>query len=176
MTNPTVTAREALELHVAYEALPADRGGKNGPKGRAWSAFIEARDAALSALDAGPVGVGVIGRDALVDAAADHPRLGQQLVSNRGFAVSTGWTLGANFTITGGVLRSSAGSVAKGWGDTHDPNARPLYTKETILSALSLSEEPTKAGWRPMETAPEEDDRQRQSVLDAARRFAEGAK
>ena len=58
--------------------------------------------------------------------AADHPRLGQQLVSNRGFAVSTGWTLGANFTITGGVLRSSAGSVAKGWGDTHDPNARPL--------------------------------------------------
>lgn len=37
----------ALELHAAYEELPADRGGKNGTKGRAWTAFIKARDAAL---------------------------------------------------------------------------------------------------------------------------------
>ncbi|WP_277019023.1 MULTISPECIES: hypothetical protein [Paracoccus] len=38
---------EALELHVAYEATPPDRGGKNGPKGKAWAAFIKARDRAL---------------------------------------------------------------------------------------------------------------------------------
>lgn len=39
---------EALRLHVAYEALPTDRGGKSGPKGRAWAEFISARDAALA--------------------------------------------------------------------------------------------------------------------------------
>lgn len=43
--------REALRLHVAYEALPADRGGDQGPKGQAWRRFIEARDAALEAAD-----------------------------------------------------------------------------------------------------------------------------
>lgn len=40
--------RKALELHVAYESLPRDRGGENGSKGKAWNAFIVARDAALS--------------------------------------------------------------------------------------------------------------------------------
>lgn len=44
-------ATEALKLHVEYESIPPDRGGKNGPKGRAWAAFISARDAALSALE-----------------------------------------------------------------------------------------------------------------------------
>ena len=39
---------EALELHVAYEKIPADRGGTNGTKGRAWAAFIAARDAAIA--------------------------------------------------------------------------------------------------------------------------------
>jgi hypothetical protein len=39
--------REALELHRTWEALPTDRGGKYGPKGRAYAAFIAARDAAL---------------------------------------------------------------------------------------------------------------------------------
>lgn len=39
---------EALRLHAAYEAMPADRGGKNGPKGRAWTAFITARDTLLA--------------------------------------------------------------------------------------------------------------------------------
>lgn len=38
---------EALELHVAYEAVPTDRGGSQGPKGKAWAAFVEARDAAI---------------------------------------------------------------------------------------------------------------------------------
>lgn len=41
-------ALDALKLHVEYEALPADRGGKDEPKGKAWAAFIKARDAALS--------------------------------------------------------------------------------------------------------------------------------
>lgn len=41
-------AIEALRLHVAFEAVPADRGGPNGPKGRAWAAFIKARDEALA--------------------------------------------------------------------------------------------------------------------------------
>lgn len=44
--------REALKLHVEYGAVPRDRGGKSGPKGRAWAAFIEARDAALGGSDA----------------------------------------------------------------------------------------------------------------------------
>lgn len=38
---------EALKLHLAYEATPSDRGGPTGPKGRAWTAFIAARDAAI---------------------------------------------------------------------------------------------------------------------------------
>ncbi len=46
---PVPKALEALRLHVAYEALPRDRGGKTGPKGRAWTAFINSRDAALKA-------------------------------------------------------------------------------------------------------------------------------
>lgn len=41
-------AMEALKLHAAYEAMPTDRGGKKGPKGIAWTSFIEARDAALA--------------------------------------------------------------------------------------------------------------------------------
>lgn len=48
---PTISPAEAaLKLHVAYEAVPTDRGGKHGPKGKAWKAFIEARDAALRAI------------------------------------------------------------------------------------------------------------------------------
>lgn len=38
----------ALLLHVAYESTPADRGGNDGPKGKAWTAFIEARDKAIA--------------------------------------------------------------------------------------------------------------------------------
>lgn len=38
----------ALRLNVAYEAVPADRGGSSGPKGKAWAAFIAARDAAIA--------------------------------------------------------------------------------------------------------------------------------
>lgn len=38
----------ALKLQIAHEAMPADRGGKDGPKGRAWQNFIEARDAAIA--------------------------------------------------------------------------------------------------------------------------------
>ena len=45
---------EAVKLHVAYEALPQDRGGKDGPKGRAWAAFIAARNAAIAAAEAKP--------------------------------------------------------------------------------------------------------------------------
>ena len=41
--------RKALALHVAYEAVPSDRGGHDGPKGKAWTSFITARDAALNA-------------------------------------------------------------------------------------------------------------------------------
>lgn len=39
---------DALRLHVAYEAMPRDRGGKNGPRGKAWAAFVSARDAAIA--------------------------------------------------------------------------------------------------------------------------------
>lgn len=38
----------ALQLHIEYESIPADRGGENGRKGRAWKAFIEARDNAVA--------------------------------------------------------------------------------------------------------------------------------
>jgi len=41
-------AINALKLHVIYEALPTDRGGKDGRKGRAWAKFIAARDAAIA--------------------------------------------------------------------------------------------------------------------------------
>lgn len=39
---------EALELHVRYEAIPSDRGGKSGPKSVAWNAFVEARNNAIA--------------------------------------------------------------------------------------------------------------------------------
>lgn len=48
------SAIEALKLHVAYEAIRPDRGGHNGPKGKAWAAFIAARDAALSSRPSQP--------------------------------------------------------------------------------------------------------------------------
>lgn len=38
----------ALLLHRTYEAMPTDRGGPNGPKGKAYTAFVAARDAALA--------------------------------------------------------------------------------------------------------------------------------
>jgi len=38
----------ALELYDIYEAMPADRGGKNGPKGKAYAAFIKAKDEATA--------------------------------------------------------------------------------------------------------------------------------
>lgn len=40
--------REACRLHLVYELTPTTRGGKNSPKAKAFAAFIEARDAALS--------------------------------------------------------------------------------------------------------------------------------
>lgn len=46
-SNAEGAALKALRLHVEYEALPQDRGGNNGPKGKAWAAFVAARDAAL---------------------------------------------------------------------------------------------------------------------------------
>lgn len=44
---------QALRLHVEFEAIPQDRGGKNGPKGRAWTAFIAARDTAIAKAEGG---------------------------------------------------------------------------------------------------------------------------
>ncbi len=38
----------ALHLFGLWEHLPADRGGKDGQKGRAWTAFVEAKDAAIA--------------------------------------------------------------------------------------------------------------------------------
>jgi hypothetical protein len=38
----------ALRLHLAYEQVPADRGGANGPKGKAWAAYVAARDHAVA--------------------------------------------------------------------------------------------------------------------------------
>jgi hypothetical protein len=52
LTSQNAKLREALELHKAWEALPTDRGGKNGTKGRAHTAFITARDAALASATA----------------------------------------------------------------------------------------------------------------------------
>lgn len=40
-------AVEALRLYEAFKAMAADRGDKNGPKGRAYAAFVAAKDAAL---------------------------------------------------------------------------------------------------------------------------------
>jgi len=52
-------ARDAIALHRAFEAVPADRGGHFGPKGKALSAWREAEafaegcvSRALAALDA----------------------------------------------------------------------------------------------------------------------------
>lgn len=39
---------EALELYDAWLALPQDRGGRDGPKGKALDAFICAKNAALA--------------------------------------------------------------------------------------------------------------------------------
>lgn len=39
---------EAARLHQTYEAMPADRGGKNGPKGSAREAWLAAEACALA--------------------------------------------------------------------------------------------------------------------------------
>ncbi|MBX3580832.1 MAG: hypothetical protein KF810_02910 [Rhizobiaceae bacterium] len=44
---PLSPAERALLLFEAWEAMPADRGGKNGPRGRAWQAFVGAKNVAL---------------------------------------------------------------------------------------------------------------------------------
>lgn len=41
-------AMEALRLYDIYDRMPSDRGGKDGPRGRAYQAFVAAKDAALS--------------------------------------------------------------------------------------------------------------------------------
>lgn len=40
-------AVNALRLHCVYQELPADRGGNDGPKGKAWAAFESARNTVL---------------------------------------------------------------------------------------------------------------------------------
>lgn len=44
MTNLAI---KALHLYNEYERLPTDRGGKDGPKGKAWQAFLDAKERAL---------------------------------------------------------------------------------------------------------------------------------
>lgn len=52
-------AVEALRLYDIYDRMPSDRGGKNGPRGRAYQAFVAAKDEALTASPFLPVqGVG----------------------------------------------------------------------------------------------------------------------
>lgn len=46
-----LVAKKALRAYDAYEAVPADRGGKTGPKGKAWQAFLDAKAAALSEIE-----------------------------------------------------------------------------------------------------------------------------
>jgi hypothetical protein len=48
MTPREKALEEALRLCDAWLVLPLDRGGKCGPKGRAFDAFLTAKDAALS--------------------------------------------------------------------------------------------------------------------------------
>lgn len=40
---------EALRAYVEYHAMPSDRGGKNGPKGKAFTRFASLREGALTA-------------------------------------------------------------------------------------------------------------------------------
>lgn len=39
---------DALRLHDAYMAIPQDRGGQNGPKGKAHQAWLDAKSAAIA--------------------------------------------------------------------------------------------------------------------------------
>mgnify|MGYP001224347847 CR=1 FL=1 len=48
LAKALIKAGEALNLHTTFEETPTDRGGYNGPKGRAWKAWIEAKTVALS--------------------------------------------------------------------------------------------------------------------------------
>lgn len=41
-------ALEALRLYDVWESIPTDRGGKDGPKGRAFEAFLKAKEEAQS--------------------------------------------------------------------------------------------------------------------------------
>lgn len=38
----------ALELYDKWDKMPADRGGKDGPNGKAYAAFVSAKDAAIA--------------------------------------------------------------------------------------------------------------------------------
>ena len=48
LAKALIKAGEALNLHTTFEETPTDRGGYNGPKGRAWKAWIEAKTVALT--------------------------------------------------------------------------------------------------------------------------------
>ncbi len=39
---------EALRLYDVWHNMPVDRGGKSGPKGKAYAAFVAAKDAAMA--------------------------------------------------------------------------------------------------------------------------------
>lgn len=45
---------EALRLYEVYDAMPSDRGGRNGPRGKAYQAFVDAKNAALAKAEGRP--------------------------------------------------------------------------------------------------------------------------
>lgn len=65
ITERLDAALHALRLHRKWEDLPTDRGGKDGAKGRAWAAFVDARDRVLGDAPASPLpDAGVMRRSA----------------------------------------------------------------------------------------------------------------
>lgn len=51
LTQERDTAVEALRLYDEYAEMKVDRGGKNGPRGRAFAAFIAVKNEALASIE-----------------------------------------------------------------------------------------------------------------------------
>jgi hypothetical protein len=136
MTPREKALEEALRLCDAWLVLPLDRGGKCGPKGRAFDAFLTAKDAALSL----PASAG----EERPATAELRERVARAICKTDRFDTGEGTCAALCMEQLGDPRRKGCGHALRVHGTLVD----------AILAAL-----PELAGgseWRPIETAPKD--------------------
>ena len=74
--------RETLELYNTWDELAADRGGKNGPKGKAFQRFVDAKAAALAGDGSAVLAVLTAARNLMIEIEAQFSQTGKWDPSN----------------------------------------------------------------------------------------------